>query len=109
LVDLGVFTFAAIFLHTCALQTPNDCNRRVVGFSGATERRVILQQRDKILVLTKMPKVTKGILKKYSLRKKQRCKFKQVVKVCKFDKYNTVEELGKRVCKNKFEQVNLKS
>lgn len=107
MVDLGVFTFAAIFLHTYALQTSN--NNRVVGFSGATERRVILQQRDKILVLRKMPKVTKGILKKYSLRKKQRCKFKQVVKVCKFDKYNTVEELGKRVCKNKFEQVNLKS
>ena len=106
-MDLGVFTFAAIFLHTCALQTSNV--NRVVGSSRATERRVILQQRDKILVLTKMPKVTKGILKKYSLRKKQRCKFKQVVKVCKFDKHNTVEELGKRVCKNKFEQVNLKS
>ncbi len=57
-----------------------------------------------------MPKVIKGILKKYKLRKKSpRCKFKQTVKVCKFDKYNSLKELAERVRKNKVEEINLKS
>ena len=55
-----------------------------------------------------MPKV-KGILKKYKLRKKNRCKFKKTVKVCKFDKDNSLKELAERVRKNKVEEINLKS
>lgn len=57
-----------------------------------------------------MPKVTKGILKKYTLRKKQhRCKFKQTVKVCIFYKDNSSKELGKRARKHNVEEINLKS
>ena len=57
-----------------------------------------------------MPKVKKGILKKYKLRKKNpRCKFKQTVKVCKFYKDNTSKELAERVRKYKVEEINLKS
>lgn len=54
-----------------------------------------------------MPKV-KGILKKYALRKKTRCTFKKYVKVCKFEKHRTAEELGRRVSKKQFEEVKLK-
>jgi len=55
-----------------------------------------------------MPKV-KGILKRYKLRKQNpRCKFKTIVKVCKFYKYNSSNELAKRVNKNNIEEITLK-
>ena len=55
-----------------------------------------------------MPKVKKGILKKYSLRRKTHCTFKQYVRVCKFEKHRTTEELGRRVSNKQFEEVKLK-
>ena len=57
-----------------------------------------------------MPKTkTKGILKRYKLRKQNpRCKFKTTVKVCKFYKDNSLNELAKRVNKNNIEEITLK-
>jgi len=55
-----------------------------------------------------MPKV-QGILKRYKLRKQNpRCKFKTIVKVCKFYKDNSSNELAKRVNKNNIEEITLK-